>query len=191
MTVAHAKRTLGSIQEAFYAAVRQSQETAAHLRLTRKALQPVGAGEGTRYAPSAEFGVAEHHSKQARYRSKTPTLRISTGGGTSEFQATKQLIRRLARISEDQGEIICLGRPQPNGPPKGFSCKGLQSFWTREGRTPPELCYTDASLYDVLETNPLAVFMDPAKAPGRVSGYLRVCLTDPRVCLFLREQVQA
>ena len=178
------KATATAAQEDFYRALKKSMETVATLRKSRAPLTV--AMERTSIEEPLD---REPTCRVPQRRTLTPSkLKVSVGAH-SDFQAVLMLIRRLSRLSEAEvGEIVCLDHVKlSNGHNKAFSCKGLQSFWTRAGKTPPPVRFTEASLKEALNERPVAIFMDPTKAPDKVDGYLRVSLDEPYVCLLLRE----
>ena len=122
-------------------------------------------------------------------RQRRPSqIRVSVTGSGSDFQSILLLMRRLKQISDmDGGEIVCIDEELDftNGHGE-TTCSGFQSFWTRDGKEPPPVRYTNETLEQVLDHKPIAVLMSPANAPGEVSGYIQVVLTDPHVCFLLR-----
>jgi hypothetical protein len=189
------KTDLPSVQEAFYVALKKSQDTVADLRLARTGKRG-GTQEMLAIEPSAEmmgrtmFVAEAQPNGRTPHRRRTPSqMRISAPGmGDDEFQATLQLVKRLRELGTTTGaEIVCLdeGLRFRNGNAK-FTCKGLQSFWTRVGAEPPSIRYTSESLEDVLLTNPVAVFMDPDRVPLVVPGYIQAILEEPYVCMLIR-----
>jgi len=182
---------LGSVQEAFYAALNQSAKHVEQLRKSRlkstAELPAITMGRAT-HIPEAP-GSEPKEPERKRVRVRNSKLRITIPGlpRGNDFQAIMMLIDRLTRISqEDNGEIFCLGDASDRNGTPGFTCSGLQSFWTRAGKEPPKVRHTDAELDIILRLNPVAIFMEPARAPDSVDGYMRVILTDPHVCLLLR-----
>ena len=188
------KSDLVDAQEAFYAALKRSRETLADLRKSR-----TGKRGGTAEMIALESSSSEVMGRVTLVtptpvpRRKTPSqMRVSAQGmSDNDFAATLLLINRLRVLGEreEKADIVCLDeRAQfQNGHNPQFSCKGLQSFWTRTGKEPPVVRYTSAPLGDVLADQPVAIFMNPAKAPEQVRGYIRVVLDEPNVCMFLRE----
>jgi hypothetical protein len=190
------KTDLTTAQEAFYSALKRSQETVADLRLARTGRRG-GTGEMAAVEPSpAMMGrsafVGEVPQPPRRPRRTPSQLRISAEGMSSnDFRATMLLAKRLRWLGAENetAEIVCLdeGLRFRNGNAR-FTCKGLQSFWTRAGNEPPPVRYTSESLEQVLDSKPVAVFMDPDKAPAGVRGYIKVVLDEPHVCMLLREE---
>ena len=182
--------TLGSAQEAFYAALSRSIQTVSDLRKSRlreTSELPAAAG-----LSRVTYGATPTRVPTPPPPQQKPRMRITIPGlpAVSDFKAVIMLIDRLAKLPEDErGEIVCLDRDQKlRVSNKGFSCAGFQSFWTRAGKTPPEVRYTDTPLDEVLKNDPVAVFMDPAEAPKEIKGYLGVVLDEPNVCMFLRSE---
>jgi hypothetical protein len=105
-------------------------------------------------------------------------------------QATMALVQRLSTLgsSDEAGEILCLAEDLRfrNGA-EGFSCAGIQSFWTRAGREAPPVKYTSEPLEDALDRRPVAIFMHPDAAPDNVPGYIQATLSEPHICMLLRE----
>ena len=185
---------LATAQEAFYSALKRSADTVASLRLARTGHRR-GTAEFEAQEPSPQMlgRVAlvpeETASRPARPRRTPSQMRVSSPEMTeSEFQATLMLIRRLQQLGEEEDvEIVCLSKSERfrNGNAK-FTCKGLQSFWTRSGKVPPRVYHSDEELPQVIARKPVAIFMDPDLAPCEVSGYIKVVLDEPHFCLLLR-----
>lgn len=182
--MAKANDALGTAQEAFNAALSRSAETVTSLRRRRT--------RETAELPAVNMGrLAYETAKQpAAVPVRHNKMRITIPGMNSltDFDAVIMLIERLSQLSnEERGEIICRDRDQLVEDNNGFTCAGFQSLWTRAGKEPPTVRYTDAPLAQVFDEKPVAVFTDPKDAPENVAGYLRVVLEQPRVCMYLRK----
>lgn len=207
-------KTMESAQEAFYAALRQSAQTVTDLKRSRlkgtaelPALQidkegqaqiaaAIAAEEANKAMESASPEQAQEKRSRWRRRRSTSKIHITIPKvhkrqKTSEFEATMALVKRLSTLgSEDEaGEIICLSSGIKDHPSNsGFSCSGIQSFWTRAGRDAPPVMYSEETLQEVLPRRPVAIFVDPAVVPDEVPGYIRAIMTEPLVCMLLREE---
>lgn len=189
------KQDLASAQEAFYSALRQSESTVADMRFARTGSRR-GTQETDAVEPPASLASRSATPTKPRFRPlsrrrRLSQIQITAGSKTdSDLQATLMLVKRLCALGSTEGsaEIVCLDNgSRLKVKPAQFTCKGLQGFWTRTGKRPPAVRYTEDTLDQVLDTNPLAIFMDPVLAPDTVPGYIKVVLDDPCVCMLLRE----
>jgi hypothetical protein len=116
-----------------------------------------------------------------------PPLQVSVTGTGSDFDSILMLMRRLRQLSDEVGEIVCVDENMDFSNGHGrTTATGFLSFWTRAGKEPPPVRYTNESLEQVLDEQPIAILLDPSKAPEEVSGYIRAVLDDPHVCVLLR-----
>lgn len=183
------KTELATAQEAFYSALKKSAATVASLRLSRTGKRG-GTAEIEAVQPNTET-MGGGTLVGVRRKRRPSMMRVSTPEmSESEFQATMMLIRRLQHLeNEENAEILCIdhgGARFRNGHAK-FTCKGLSSFWTRAGKTPPTVIHTKEPLYKVIARDPIAVFMDPDETPDIVTGYIKVILEEPFVCMLIRQ----
>lgn len=156
-----------SVNEAFSSALQKSREVIVSLRRRRGELEP--------YVHTPKNG--EHQ------------VSVSSPGSTP-LQAMFSLVRRLISLGHDEGEIVCLSRnAQFNF--ESIACRGLQAFWTKNGKEPPKVTYSTGTLEDALDLDPIAIVVAPEDAPNyshEVPGYLCVTVPEPPVCFLLRAE---
>jgi hypothetical protein len=164
-----------SAQEQFYAAIQNSQAVVRSLRKAR-----TGHIGGTQ-----EMLIINPNTPVPPM--KRPSMMRVRAKDTGQFEAHLVLIHRLLNLSDEEGEIICIGRP-PERREGGSFCDGMRGIWTRANKEPPRVTYLDVPLSDALTSRPVAVFLQLKDAPEDTPlGYIQVQLSNPDVCILFRK----
>ena len=184
--MAHPDKDRASAQENFAHMLKKTRSAVNLLRNQRKGDR--GVHDTQELLAVSRFGEASRSATLQGVPGKRQSrVQITIPTGSTEFRSTVAVARRLASLSEETGEIVCM---RVQGEESHCldcrrKCDNLKSIWQRAGKESPEVRVERGPLKEVLESRPVLILIDNGGIPeGSIPGYHKVTLNE--TCFLLR-----